>query len=109
MDVIDVTYALIRLKTSHIRRYWMLYPPSRLGCCHPTGTPLTNPYRFFRVSIKNRNSPTQPYVPSFLAQTEPLSFTFTGVHFFIALMLSSIIRLFDGIDMDVVDVVWGFV
>ena len=36
-------------------------PPSRLGCCHPTGTPLTNPYHFFRVSIKNRNSPTQPY------------------------------------------------
>ena len=62
MDVINVTYALIRLKTSHIRRYWMLYPPSRLGCCHPTGTPLTNPYHFFRVSIKNRNSPTQPYL-----------------------------------------------
>ena len=37
-------------------------PPSRLGCCHPTGTPLTNPYHFFRVSIKNRNSPTQPYL-----------------------------------------------
>ena len=27
MDVIDVTYALIRLKTAHIRRYWTLYTP----------------------------------------------------------------------------------
>jgi hypothetical protein len=33
MDGIDVTYALIRLKTAHIRRYWTLYTPSRLGCC----------------------------------------------------------------------------
>ena len=33
MDVINVTYALIRSKTAHIRRYWTLYTPSGLGCC----------------------------------------------------------------------------
>ena len=58
MDVIDVTYALIWLKTAHIRRYWIICWPSRKT--KKRNSPK-KPYLNFSDVKKNRNSPKKPY------------------------------------------------
>ena len=67
MDVIDVTYALIRLKTAHIRIWRMVCSPSRKTRIRNTPK---KPYLHFSDVKKNRNSPKKPYC-TFLTKNTP--------------------------------------
>ena len=93
MDIIDVIYALIRLKTAHIRRYWTLYTPFTFRVLSDWTRLICSLWSF---------------CSSLCSQTEHLIQIYT-LRFFIDVLISSIKQLYQSIDMDVIDVTYALI